>query len=195
MEKTILILAEAHIRNLFDERLPPDRIFHNFQHTKMVVQGVQTIVSHLQLSEKKKEIVELAAWFHDAGHVLTYHGHEQESERLARVFLKEHSYPEKKTQKVIQAIEGTHMPQRPHTQLQRILCDADLFHLSQPEYLHILDNLRAEWSLVLHKEFSDGDWKDKNIRFLKQHRYFTQYGKIVLQKEKERNIDHLENGF
>ena len=192
MESRILAEAASHVQGLFEKFLPEDRRFHNFQHTLMVVKGVRDIIAHLAISDENKEIAELAAWFHDAGHIIAYVGHEEESKKLAKAFLESQQYPAHKIKKIIETIEGTEMPQEPHDELQRILCDADLFHLAQPEYQHLAEHLRIEWRLALHKDYSKGQWKEENLSFLMRHQYFTAYGKKVLQKKKEDNIKKLK---
>lgn len=192
MESSILAEAAIHVQGLFEKFLPEDRRFHNYQHTLLVVKGVRDIINHLDISDENKEIVELAAWFHDAGHIIAYAGHEEESKKLARCFLESQQYPAPKIKKVIETIEGTQMPQKPHDELQRILCDADLFHLAQPDYQHLAEHLRIEWSLALHQEYSQGQWQEENLIFLKKHQYFTAYGQQVLQKKKEDNIKKLK---
>ena len=55
------------------------------------------------------------------------------------------------------------------------------------------ENLRQELGKYSGVHFEDEkDWLKFNIRFLKKHRYFTEFGKTVLQKGKERNIKRMK---
>ncbi len=185
---SMVFLAEQYISSLFSTELSDDLMFHNLKHTLNVVRGVEEISNHLGLSEKLREILFLAAWFHDAGHVTTYERHEVESQRLATAFLESHHYPAQKIAQVLSCIGATRMPQRPIGLMEEIICDADLYHLSLQEYLHLQNLLRTEWNLVLNKKYSDKDWEKENLFFLKNHSYFTSYGQKVLQKRKEDQI-------
>ncbi len=181
--------AGRYITRLFTKKLPSNLLFHNFHHTANVVRGVRDIVKNLGLDKEQKEILLLAAWFHDSGHTICYAGHEIESQKIAKAFLEEKNYPEEKLEKVLSCIAATQMPQRPTTLLQQVICDADLYHLSLMEYVHLQYQLREEWQRILQKEFTAEEWKANNLTFLEQHHYFTSYGKDVLQERKLLNLE------
>ena len=186
---SIVFVAGRYIARLMAKQLSPDLLFHNFHHTLNVVRGVRTIGRNLQLPSDQLEILLLAAWFHDSGHIKTYKGHEIESQHLAKVFLERHHYPAEKTAEVLACIGATQMPQQPQNLLQQVICDADLFHLSLSEYPHLQHQLREEWSRVFNKTYSDDQWTEENLSFLEHHQYFTTFGQEVLQKRKLKNIE------
>ena len=82
---SITFLAGLHIARLFADKLSSDLLFHNFHHTTNVIRGVKDICKQLAIHPEQKEILLLAAWFHDSGHVVKYIGHEEESQKLAKV--------------------------------------------------------------------------------------------------------------
>lgn len=186
---SIVFLAGQHIVHLFTEQLSTDLLFHNFHHTANVVRGVRHICKHSHLSKEQKEILTLAAWFHDSGLIRTYKGHEEESQLLAREFLEKYNYPSQKLELVLGCIAATKMPQQPKSVLQQVICDADLFHLSLPEYYYLQKLLLEEWRKVLHKDCTQQEWIQENLDFLTNHQYFTTYGQVELQKGKEWNIE------
>lgn len=186
---SLTFLAGQHIVHLFTEYLSTDLLFHNFHHTAHVVQGVRAICKHANIHKGKKEILLLAAWFHDSGFIRCYEGHEVESQNLAREFLEKHEYPESKIEQVLGCIAATKMPQTPKGVLEQIMCDADLFHLSLPEYFYLQKLLLEEWRKVKGKESTYLEWIEENLDFLTNHTYFTTYGQIVLQKGKDWNIE------
>lgn len=177
--------AGRHVGRLLIHNLPADRIFHNLHHTIGVVQGVLEIGRAEGLSEKELEIVLLAAWFHDTGHVKTYAGHEAESCALAHEFLERKSYPAAQIEQVLNCIKATKMPQSPQNHLEEVLCDADMYHLSHPTYEQSQVLLREEWWLTLGHERTDQEWEQENDLFLLEHTYFTPYGKEKLQQRKD----------
>lgn len=198
MKKTkhsITFLAGRYIAHLLIEQLPSNLVFHNFHHTVNVVRGVRDITKQLALSKTQKEILLLAAWFHDSGLTKVYKGHEKESQNLARTFLQTANYPEEKLLQVLACIAATKMPQAPKNLLEEVICDADLYHLSLLEYCHLQALLRAEWQQTLGKRYTDSEWMKENIHFLTKHEYWTTYGKVVLQNGKELNIERYKRLF
>lgn len=184
---SIIDLAGKYVSNLLTEQLPHDLSFHNLPHTINVVRGVREISNYLQLVKEAQEILILAAWFHDCGHIVTYRGHEAESQKLAKDFLEGEDYPNEKIAEVLSCIGATRMPQQPVGLMQKIICDADLYHLSLPEYPDLQHLLCEEWNRVLNKKYSDEEWAKANYNFLRNHKYWTTYGQEVLQKRKLTN--------
>lgn len=177
--------AGRHVGRMLIHDLSADRIFHNLQHTIDVVQGVLEIAQAEKLQPKELEIVLLAAWFHDTGHVKTYAGHEAESCAIAQEFLERKAYPAEDIQKVLGCIKATKMPQSPQNYLEEVVCDADMYHLSLPTYEQSQLLLREEWWLTLGHERTDQAWEQENDLFLLEHSYFTAYGKDKLQERKD----------
>jgi hypothetical protein len=87
---------------------------------------------------------------------------------------------------------GTQMPQQPETLLGKVLCDADLYHLTLPTYLSHAERLRCEWRQTGQAHFGRLDWAKENLHFLQIHQFQTSYGRQVLQTRKERNLAQLE---
>ena len=184
--------AGRYIAQLFIDRLPQNLLFHNFNHTLHVIRGVKDIGKHINLSCSDQEILLLAAWFHDSGHIVKYIGHEIESQRLAKNWLESQDYPSDKTALVLACIGATTMPQNPIGLLQEVICDADLYHLSLEEYCHLQFQLKEEITLVFGKMYTDLSWMDENLVFIQNHRYFTGYGREVLEHRKQENYGRCQ---
>jgi len=189
---SITFLAGRYIVRLFAEKLSSDLQFHNFHHTVNVVRGVKDIAKHLKLDKTQIEILLLAAWFHDSGHIICYTGHEEESQKLAKNWLEKENYPEDKMEQVLACIAATHIPRQPKNLLEEVICDADLYHLSLGEYFHLQFQLREELKRVFQRDYSDQSWMEENLAFLHQHHYFTDYGKTVLELRKQANVKKCE---
>jgi len=94
--------AEEFITNFYSQKTNKDLRFHSIKHVKRTVKNVQLLSEESGLSAEEKEILQLAAWFHDTGHAQTYEQHERKSAEIARDFLREENYPEEKIEKVMQ---------------------------------------------------------------------------------------------
>jgi HD superfamily phosphodiesterase len=172
---------------LFRNRLPAQAVYHDFTHTEQVVGFAEEIGQAEGLDQEQMEILMTAAWLHDTGYTEVVDDHESKSQDIARSFLEENSYPEKKIKEVLDCIGATKMPQSPGNLLGRILCDADLYHLGSDEFGEKSDLLRLELSLLCGQEFTDREWLEKNELFLQEHSYFTDYAYAHLGKKKSQN--------
>jgi len=188
----ILQEAETYMTLLFKEKVSPEICFHNLQHTKTVIHAVKEIGSHSGLSNDQMEVAILAGWFHDAGYGWKYIGHEEESNRVCAQFLIEVNYSPGRIEQVLSCIDATRIPQHPLNLTEEVLCDADFYHLCQPEYPQNERLLRQEWLQCLSRKYTDAEWNKLNYIFFKTHQYFTHYGKTILQKLKGKNMNELE---
>lgn len=180
--------VRTHVTAFLSANLSEKLLFHNINHTYEVVEAVQEVGSQSGLSEKEMSIVEVAAWFHDCGYASTYIGHENESRKLAKVFLENFGCKKDFIDCVLNCIDSTKYPPRPLTMVEKVICDADLYHLSKSNYTAYENALRKEFEIFLELRYTDGEWIQKNRNFLSDHQYYTDFGKEVLSKLKEINI-------
>ena len=167
--------------------------FHNLTHTMEVVDAVKKISEKEGISADEREALVIAAWFHDTGFIQKYTGHEEVSMSFAKEFLETKEYSKEGIDKVTKCIAATKVPQNPSIPLAELLCDADLFHVSTPNFFYRKLLLRKEWEMELGKTFSDLEWHHLNHDFLRNHQYLTRYGKKVLSKGQDKNIEKVEN--
>ena len=186
--KTILQQVEEYVKELLDNQLPPDITFHTLEHTQQVVGAVSVIGSQEEITRQEMEILILSAWFHDVGFIRSYHKHEERSASIAFDFLSNLGYDKGSIDQIVANIKATCLPQRPVNFMEEILCDADLFHLSQPDYWKRNQLLRRELELCFGIYYEDIHWFRENLKFLQGHRYFTHYGRTVLENGKEQKV-------
>ncbi len=192
MEQNILEKAHEFAKSYLppsdSEKFP----YHNYTHTLEVVEAAREIGKHCELSEDEMEMVELAAWLHDIGYVISKSDHEEESKNLANKFLDDQQYDDKKILLIEHCIEATKMPQKPTSLMEKVLCDADLYHLSTKSFQEKGLLLRKEFELNETMSFTDEEWKKENLNFVLQHRYFTNYGQTILAPKKDANFKALK---
>ena len=170
-------------------KLPSNMCYHNLKHTEEVVDACILLAVHSKLNPIEKEILIISAWFHDAGHIKTYFGHEIAGADLAEKFLRKIKYPSERIREVSACILCTHYPPNPQNQIQKILCDADMFHLTLNDYEDRCLKLKQEIESVSNCNIPLQSWYDKNIDFLKKQFYFSKYGKKLFSKLKESNLN------
>ncbi|GGZ61788.1 HD domain-containing protein [Mesonia mobilis] len=192
---TLLEKTKEHCQQLLSQSRCSELAFHNGEHTKEVFASAKKIGTYVNLSQEELEIVLLAALFHDTGNSDCFKGHEDISARKASDYLTQLNFDKEKIEQVVKCILATKMPQSPSNLLEQVICDADLAHLGKENFISKNRLLREEWSEHLKMCFSNREWVKLNIEFLECHRYFTSYGKKVLQPQKEINLKELKQQF
>ncbi len=169
--------------------------FHSIEHTRDVFQYVKTIADYEGIYGSELEPILIAALFHDTGMAEIYVDHEDQSVIYALEYLKKQNYPEDKTKIVIDCILTTKMPQNPKTLAEKIICDADLYHLGIENYIFRNERLRAEWKQFFNIEYSEEEWYSLNVEFLENQIFHTSYGKTVLENRKDLNYKMLKERY
>lgn len=190
----LLQKAEQFVFELFKDKLSSEHTYHNFLHTQFVVQKTKELIEHEPVSEQEKELLLLAAWFHDTGHIEGSENHEEKSFEIAVSFLKENNFSDSQIQSVKEIILNTCINRNSSSKLGKILRDADSAHLGSEMYEEISKQLRIEWELVNGKKLTDYEWNLENYKFLtRDHRYFTDYAQANWQPVKMRNVFKIQN--
>ena len=194
-ETQILLLqkAQTYVTDLLSDKLSKSIRFHTLLHTQEVVAASTKLADFYHIQEDDRFALLLAAWFHDTGYTGgEAKGHETLSIGIATDFLTSNTISEELITKVTGCINATRMPQNPGSEIEKIICDADLFHLGTDDFKEKGRLLREELQEFGEKEISKKDWRNINIRFLEGHHYFTSYGIEKLQPVKEKHLSTLE---
>jgi HD superfamily phosphodiesterase len=188
----LLSAARNYVTDIFTHQLKPEFVFHSVEHTEDVVEACSYMADYYKLEDDDRLVLMIAAWFHDTGYSKGQTaGHEEESVRIATEFLQKHVVDSTIIQRVSSAIQATRMPQSPISQIEKILCDADLYHLATEDFKPRNQLLKQEQEVHLGHKISKKDWRKNNIRFLENHKYFTDYGQEYLEPKKEENLNVL----
>ncbi|RBL94035.1 Pycsar system effector family protein [Chitinophaga flava] len=193
MQNSSLIdAARDYMLAQYQQHPHPELVYHNFEHTQQVVKAAAQIAAHYRLQDDELQAVYVAAWFHDAGYLLGDSTvHEETGAEEAVRFLQGQQAPEHIQTMVKGAILATKMPQSPHTLVEQIVCDADLFHLGSKEFADRNKLLRREVEMRTQQEIPATTWLTGNIKFLSNHEYWTDYAKTYTKQQKEENLQKL----
>jgi len=188
----ILSAAQDYVSDLFNNKVDKNIHFHTLQHTQEVLAGCETMADYYRLEEQDRFALMLAAWFHDTGYSSGKAlGHENASIELAAKFMNEHKVSPQVIDEVIGCINATRLPQTPHSLIEQIICDADLFHLGTSDFKEKNKLLREELNDFGNMDLSKKEWRKKNIEFLSKHTYFTSYAKENLDPLKQVYLQEL----
>ncbi len=185
---------EKVVTEIFKYKVSSFFTFHSLEHTRQVVEAAREIGNYYMLKDDDQFILLAAAWFHDTGYSTgKSEHHEQESIRLAADFLDYEFADKELIKEVSSCIQSTRMPQVPSTLLDKIICDADLFHLGTQKFEVMTERLRREFQYYFDIEFTKESWRQQNIAFLSSHKYFTDYCQKKLEPVKQQWIQKSKN--
>ena len=184
--------TSAYVRELYNSNPRPEFKYHNLAHVEEVVQRAGYIAGHHDLTENEFLVLILAAWFHDVGYLFTSQEfHEEKSAEIATEFLQNKSLSPEIIGMVQDTIKATKMPQNPVTQIEKILCDADLFHLGTEAFDSTDDQVKKETELRINQLISDDVWREISLKLMDIHQFHTEFCQKLLQPGKTENLKKL----
>jgi predicted metal-dependent HD superfamily phosphohydrolase len=195
-KQQLQIVSEAKkvVTDIFQTKVNPLFVFHNLEHTIQVAIAAEEIEGYYQLNNDDRFVLFVSAWFHDTGFSSGHaEEHEKESIKLAKEFLAARTTDEEMIMRITSCIQATHMPQEPQNLVEKIICDADLFHLGTNMFRERGQLLRKELQAYYKCDFTEEEWRQLNIDFLKSHNYFTGYCRAELEPVKQEWIEKLQN--
>src|SRR5690349_12604872 len=113
-DKQIVKQAEDRVVEFYDAVPHENLLYHSIDHTRQVVQRANEIAAHYELSEKDITILNIAAWFHDTGHLYTSPTeHEQKSIELMKEWMMDKGEHAELTDEIEQVILATKLSTQP----------------------------------------------------------------------------------
>ena len=191
-ENGILQKTQEFVTALFRKNAHKEFPFHNYDHTAGVVSAATIIGQAEGLNDEELEIVLISAWMHDVGYFETYKGHEERGAEIARDFLEKNHYDQDKISSVAGCILATRFPQSPSNILESVICDADLAHLGRDHLESKVSSLRREWEVQCGEHYSDKEWQQKDLQFLRSHTYHTEYAQRVYGSVVKKRVAQIE---
>lgn len=183
--------AIAHVEVLFRTKRPAWVKYHTLEHAKAVAKASEEIGAACGLSADEREVVILAAWFHDTGYLEKIEDHEERSAELAASFLQAQGYPQDRTAQVAGCIRATRMPQKPKNLVEQVLCDADIAHLAGDSFLESTERVRSEIEHHLGRKLTEIEWLTMNTNFVEGHRYHTDCARAKYSRGQAANLKAL----
>ena len=188
----ILDKTRAYVESLLTNKLDDNYLYHNLRHTQRVVKSTKELLESCSLSDKEREVLLLAAWFHDTGYIMGTNNHEKNSCAIAEKFLNQQNYDPKEIAKIKACIMATERNAMPNNLMEKIIRDADSSHFAQKSYLETTELLREELKLLGISNLNQKEWLEVNIQmFRTEHRFYTDYAKKNWLEKKDKNLRKL----
>ncbi len=197
MEEDVDIVekASSYIFTLFKNDADDGLVYHNFNHFREVAAYTREFIENYNIIDNDREALLMAAWFHDAGYIQKYKGHEEESVKIFQKFAAENKINQKTSDLVAELILSTRHTQTPKGLLQEILHDADIINIGTENFFERADLLRVEWERFLNKKFSDPEWEQIQIDFLVSTQFYTDYAQKKFGQERDSNIQQQRKKY
>jgi len=188
-----LKIVDQYIRELFRDELPHGIKFHTAEHTlhptRGVVAGANRIAISESISESDRELLITAAYFHDTGYIRENEKNEPIAARMAGRILKLIGYNPNEIEKIQKMILSTGLDCEPKTDLEKILCDADLDHFGREDLFKLDSKLREGMRILGGPIFDDLNWYQSTLKLIKNHQYYTQSQKKLREKGSQQPVD------
>jgi HD superfamily phosphodiesterase len=153
---------------------------------------VELIGSKEKVSETELQILRLAALYHDAGFIESSKNHEALGADMVRKLLPKHHFDNELVEVICGMILATKLPQSPLTQLEKIICDADLDYLGREDFYEIGNRLFEELKNAEVVD-SEREWNLVQKTFLESHKYHTAYGKQNREANKQERLQEIRD--
>ena len=186
--------VETLVMSKLKNELPPQYKFHNWKHTEDVIRHSQLIAVAEGIDGVNMLLIKTAALFHDLGYVFMHCGHESVGARFAAEVLPGFAYTAEQIELIQGMILATRYPQMPQNELEKILCDADLFYLTGSDIDFQCDCLRLEFE-TQDTCFSDLEWYEFEKRFIVKHHFFTPFAQEAFNKVKPEILRQLDENI
>ena len=186
-----LKIVDGYIRDLFREELPNGIKYHDANHTLHPTKGVVAAANRIALSEniseRDRELLITAAYFHDTGYIRQYGKNEPIAARMAGRLLRLMGYKPGEIKKIQKMILATDLECKPQTHIEKILCDADLDHFGRKDFFKLDGKLREGRRIRGLDVSDDAKWYKGTLGVLENHQYYTESQKKCRDKKKQKN--------
>ena len=135
------------------KKLPKSFTHHNTVHTQRVLDACVKLGNLEQINQDQQLLLNTAALYHDTGYLTRYNNNEKFGVKIAKKRLPFFDYSKDQIKEIEDMIYATRLSQHnseiiqsanQDNILEKILCDADLYHLGHPNFLEERDRLRTE---------------------------------------------------
>jgi predicted metal-dependent HD superfamily phosphohydrolase len=185
-DKQIIKQAGEKVTSLFDAGSPGNLLYHSIDHTRNVVDRVNEIAAHYELSERDITLLNIGAWFHDVGHLYTDpSSHEQKSAELLKEWLADKGDYAGLADDAAKLIMATKLSTTPQGLIQEIIKDADTYHFGTADFKKIDKLMKKEMDL---RNLPVSDWEKNTLMLLESHQFYTSYCKEQLETGKQKNM-------
>jgi predicted metal-dependent HD superfamily phosphohydrolase len=169
------------------KELTKNLTYHSLGHIKDVYSAAENLAEIENVKGEDLTLLLTAVLFHDSGFLISQKEHERLSCEIAQKHLPDYGYTPAQITRICGMIMATQIPQTPHNELEKIICDADLDYLGRDDFFTIGNKLFDELCMYGIID-SENEWNKLQVRFLEKHHYFTNAAKMLRKAKKAENL-------
>lgn len=181
--------AEKHLWAWLEKEMPKLE-YHNLDHVQDVLQSAMRIAEHEKINATEIKTLRIAALLHDAGFIHSRKEHEKQGTEMTREILPAFGFDPGQIEIICNMILATKLPQSPTTQLEKILCDADLDYLGRDDFYETGGKLFREM-VAAGVVKTEREWNVVQQTFLQSHKYHTPYSQQNREKKKQERLQEI----
>lgn len=194
MNKNLIEHIKEHVNMLLSSL--ENHYYHEYSHALDVANRCLEIWEKEWVSEDEKEMLVIAALFHDTWFIVQYDDNEHIWATIAKNFLRWTLYPEEKIKIIEDLIIATIYENKNnvvYNKLQKIIRDADTDNLWRDDFFEKWEKLKREIESIKKIKILYPDWYHYSLKFLHNHKFETKTEIEERQSKKEENKKILEN--
>ncbi|MCB9288447.1 MAG: HD domain-containing protein [Lewinellaceae bacterium] len=188
MDKELLQEARKYVYDYLAEHLPPEYVFHDYDHAEETAEIAGLLAKKAQLGKEEGFLLQLAAWFHDTGYTDGPDGHEQRSTAVARQFLEGKRVSEGQIQRVEKLILSTQHDKVPDSIAERMLHDANYSFLGRKRFERRGQLLRLEEEKISGERYTSLEWNRKLLDLQLSTKFHTIWAQEEFSSRRNKNI-------
>ncbi len=179
--------ARDYVQSQMLEKLSPNFVFHNFEHTEELTEVCASLSEAAGLPEEERTVLLLAATFLDAGYTRQTEAFQDASAEMAAEYLKQQGRGVEEIQAVTALLQ--HFARKePASTLAKMLHDAYWSFLGRKRFFRRGDLLRLEWEAVKGETYSLYEWNEKLLDIQLETKYYTPWAQEAFTKRRNKNI-------
>ncbi|NMM48511.1 HD domain-containing protein [Marinigracilibium pacificum] len=182
---------KEHALDILRTKLSDKLHYHSIDHTFDVYRVCEEYIQRDKIDRHRAELLRIGALTHDIGFTISNKNHEEHSVTIATELMEKNGYTEDEINLVAGLIRATKIPQLPKTDLERIICDADLDYLGGDQFYEISNRLFQELQEFGVIDNID-DWNKAQINFLEKHYYHTDFANEFREPGKQLRLSELK---
>lgn len=180
------------IKSKLESDLDSQLTYHNWAHTLSVMEYAEEFANICHKTDREQYLLQTAALLHDCGYLQRYDNNEEFACQFAAQILPEYQYSSDEIESVSRMILATAPKVTPVSDLEKLLCDADLGHIASEDYIKNSRNLRSEMKSMNIADINDQDWTAQELNFLLTHSFYMPEIERLLSAVRKENIEKIK---
>jgi len=184
----ILLNIEDYVYHLHSKNSIHGNVFHNFPHTKKLVEIAEVIGNAARLKDADLEIVKVAAWFYDIGFLNKNSDPAKQSAEAAVAFLSQQNYPAENIEIAKNSLLSFDVDHNPGNPLEEVLSDSVNYYIGTKNYHDKSELMRMEIENFSSEKISERKWLKREIEILSIHKYYTKHAIEKYEGQQYQNL-------